>query len=88
MPAKFENTTNTPNLVNVHINALEPGNLIVRLEYVTSQDHIEKVRRGEAMTESVELLIKPHQARKIAEGLVRQAELIEAAKQPAGGSQQ
>ncbi|QOF73740.1 hypothetical protein IG197_12135 [Aminobacter sp. SR38] len=88
MPAKFENTTNTPNLINVHINALEPGNLIVRLEYVTSQEHIERVRRGEATAESVELLIKPHQARKIAEGLVRQADLIEASKLPSGGSKQ
>lgn len=88
MPAKFENTTNTPNLINVHINALEPGNLIVRLEYVTSQDHIERVRRGEATADSVELLIKPHQARKIAEGLIRQAELIEASTKPAGGAQQ
>lgn len=70
----------------MHINALEPGNLIVRLEYVTSQDHIEQIRRGEATVDNVELLIKPHQARKIAEGLVRQAELIEASKQP--GAQQ
>ncbi|GAA4132964.1 hypothetical protein ACFFTN_21350 [Aminobacter aganoensis] len=69
MSVKFVNTTTTPNLVNVHINALEPGNLIVRLEYVTSQDHIEQIRRGEATVDNVELLIKPHQARKIAEGL-------------------
>ncbi|WP_055972397.1 hypothetical protein [Aminobacter sp. DSM 101952] len=87
MSVKFGNTTTTPNLVNVHINALEPGNLIVRLEYVISQDHIEQIRRGEATVDNVELLIKPHQARKIAEGLVRQAELIEASKLP-GGTQQ
>lgn len=88
MPAKFDNTTNTPNLVNVHMSTVEPGNLIVRLEYVTSQDHIEQVRRGEAKAESFELLIKPHQARKIAEGLLRQAELIEASQQPAEGPKQ
>jgi len=85
MSSKVETAATPANLVNVQLNAVESGSLVVRLEYVTSQDHIDRIRRGEAKADILEVLMKPQQARKIAEGLVRQADLLEASLKPGAG---
>lgn len=66
-----------PNLYNAHINAIGEGDVIVRLDYVPSQEDLERVRRGDATSECLYLRMSPRQAKTLAEGLRQMAAKIE-----------
>lgn len=72
----YENAKNTPNLTNAHMQPVTSGHVLVRLEYVTSPEHLAEAKAGVTKPHALELLITPQQAKKLSEGFAQAANQI------------